>query len=408
MKRLNLLCIFVLCFSCFAKSQIGGEFFVKIDTKDAAYHVRSFIPGVRFVNAQHYLTTIDQATGRHFFVGKTAFEEVNLYVVDIKTGKAKKYSEFPQFKNVRDNIIGLKFISDEKGFYSIHWDEEKRREYFVRIKGKEIFKIDSFPEVAWVSNITFSDKNNKYFYIGADSGFNTIKLYTVDLNTFKISSCLCSFGSNNSPWGLMYDDNTGKLYGTQALDDLYQRNFISLNENTCEVETLIELKSLYAVGFYTLDYKRSFYIFNGYKMTDSESQLVPQIYTIDIKNKAVINEKPFRPEFKDNIIEWKYAEKTDEVVALHWNHNLPTAPQEKFKILPNPNNGVFSILLDGEAGYKSENIRSIMLLDVLGRTVYHMQEPKFFEFNLSHFKAGVYMVTVETASGISTQKLVIQ
>lgn len=86
-----------------------------------------------------------------------------------------------------------------------------------------------------------------------------------------------------------------------------------------------------------------------------------------------------------------------------------TAPKtlSGLEVFPNPSHGVFTVNMKFET---AQNL-SIKVLDLAGRKVYldfqNNQMALNKELNLSHLAKGVYLVQIETESGVATQKVVI-
>lgn len=86
-----------------------------------------------------------------------------------------------------------------------------------------------------------------------------------------------------------------------------------------------------------------------------------------------------------------------------------TAPKtlSGLDVFPNPSHGVFTVNMKFET---AQNL-SIKVLDITGRKVYldfqNNQMALNKELNLSHLAKGVYLVQIETESGVATQKVVI-
>lgn len=88
-----------------------------------------------------------------------------------------------------------------------------------------------------------------------------------------------------------------------------------------------------------------------------------------------------------------------------------TAKESALNVYPNPSaSGVFQLALDGaiQAGTQ------LRVTDVLGRTVYSRElnatsvNAKSVSLDLSNEKAGVYLLSLRSASGVASQKLVIE
>lgn len=88
--------------------------------------------------------------------------------------------------------------------------------------------------------------------------------------------------------------------------------------------------------------------------------------------------------------------------TIYWFENdLLSTDQfslQKVKIHPNPTKDILHINTD-------ENIKSVMLFDVLGRKVYQ-QDGNKKEVNLTNFQNGIYFIRITTDSGSLVQKVI--
>ena len=81
---------------------------------------------------------------------------------------------------------------------------------------------------------------------------------------------------------------------------------------------------------------------------------------------------------------------------------------EKFKVYPNPNNGTFTITLNGSVERKID----ISVYDLRGRIIYKKSYPNVGDFNtdikLNHVQSGMYILNVSDGVKQSTKKIIIE
>jgi hypothetical protein len=77
-----------------------------------------------------------------------------------------------------------------------------------------------------------------------------------------------------------------------------------------------------------------------------------------------------------------------------------------FNIIPNPNNGVFTLLIN-TALYKANSL--IRVYDMLGNEVHTatLQNNKNMQLNLSHLNNGVYFVKYSDGNAVVNKRLVV-
>lgn len=81
-------------------------------------------------------------------------------------------------------------------------------------------------------------------------------------------------------------------------------------------------------------------------------------------------------------------------LGVNENHNLPVS------LYPIPTNGSLTI--------EAEKLRHVSIFNAIGQQVYDGQaEGDVFECNMSDHDAGIYLIRLETASGIATKRLVL-
>lgn len=73
-------------------------------------------------------------------------------------------------------------------------------------------------------------------------------------------------------------------------------------------------------------------------------------------------------------------------------------PTEKINVLPNPSEGVFSVV-------PNENIRSLKVYDVSGRLIVQSETN---QVNLTSNEKGVYLLVVENNDGMQTTKKILK
>ncbi|MFN6946622.1 MAG: T9SS type A sorting domain-containing protein, partial [Cytophagaceae bacterium] len=76
------------------------------------------------------------------------------------------------------------------------------------------------------------------------------------------------------------------------------------------------------------------------------------------------------------------------------------------KVMPNPNNGIFNVLIEG----KGQNPVKLILLNTLGQVVSQNEENPntMVEFNFSNLPSGVYFLHAKTEDGNYVEKIVIE
>jgi hypothetical protein len=79
------------------------------------------------------------------------------------------------------------------------------------------------------------------------------------------------------------------------------------------------------------------------------------------------------------------------------------ADRSVLQVYPNPSNGIFNLELTPEG---SEKINTIEIFNSLGLLVFKSLYPETM-IDLSSFPEGLYLVRVETSSGILTQRLLL-
>ena len=73
---------------------------------------------------------------------------------------------------------------------------------------------------------------------------------------------------------------------------------------------------------------------------------------------------------------------------------------DQFKIYPNPTNGTLKIEVEG--------LKYVNISNLMGQCVYEAPaNGNEFEFDLSNHEAGVYLIRIETASGVTTKQVVV-
>ena len=82
------------------------------------------------------------------------------------------------------------------------------------------------------------------------------------------------------------------------------------------------------------------------------------------------------------------------------------SPREADKFVslyPNPNHGSFTINISS-----NEAVKSIEIFNLVGQTVYSIQNPSAFQINLPAETAGIFFVKVATASQTVTKKMIVE
>lgn len=85
--------------------------------------------------------------------------------------------------------------------------------------------------------------------------------------------------------------------------------------------------------------------------------------------------------------------------SIKENNNLPT----QFQLMPNPNQGSFRLLLP-----EGSSERTVSILNILGEEVYNQQYKTITEVSIeANLQPGIYIVNINTPSGLLSKKLVI-
>ena len=93
------------------------------------------------------------------------------------------------------------------------------------------------------------------------------------------------------------------------------------------------------------------------------------------------------------------AGENEEIVVKNVKSNTENL---EIKVYPNP----FADILHIDSGSNSGEANSIKLINTLGQTVFETSfTTKTFELNLSSLQRGIYMLSVNTASGVTTKKI---
>ncbi len=263
-------------------------------------------------------------------------------------------------------------------------------------------------------NIVHTYINNNFLYTS-----DMVEIKRIDLNDISASELFISSDSDaeyiqnltffeNKAYYSVYNtsDRTSTVYSSEILDPTNTIEHIATFDDASTSKILVTNDKIY--------FGNEFYdeVSERYYHTISEKDRLNQ--NTPLVELATGNGYVGSLFLYNNLLHFvanagTYDDYTSKLSRIESTLSTPNEEEldAAFKITPNPNNGTFTLNgLD-----RNEIIKQVMVFDLAGREVYKSQENSVLDSETSlalNLSSGTYILELETANGVSRQKMVIR
>jgi len=372
-----------------------GEFIVQIDRTNGSYiKIGPAIAGITYIYPDD--RTLDESTGTFYFPASTPDR---LYSVAASNGSTVNNPSVNHLNAFQfDNSTGL--------LYGLEQDNTNNVKYFVSINsitGASTRVGSSIPSSSVFGGAFSTYNNTTHTFIFLDP---PNLLYSVNAtNGSVISSPALALASGESIATFTFDNSTGILYGLVQDSNLKKYFLVTIDPNSGILKRIGSGTTFGAGGgSATIDEPNQQYI---YMYSDATGYVIT---TLDISTGNFLYHALIEAfNNNDNYFSLKYDNTHGKLFGIHWETfgtdvAETIASNNIIDILPNPNNGIFSIET------RSTLPQTFEIFNLLGERIYSMKtSSEKIEVDISHEAKGIYFYRVLSENKlIGSGKMVIE
>lgn len=390
------------------------EYFVSINPGTCIHTRIGSLPGVKMIQTGPGNSAINKSANHYFFVGADAGNITRMYTINTTNGAIVNGPVLGSGSPFA-NIGGFEFDVPSGQLLGLAWNPSTSTEHFVSVNvvTGAITSINTLPGVQGIGigQSTYDQAGKRYFFQGSGSSGNSF--YIVNANNGNIISSPSTAGV--SPFCPRFNNATGKLYALMNIGvPGAGMKVVELDPPPLSNTLVASLASMSGVAsmpnYAAIDEMNNRFTFCGI------SSNVNTLFTVNLATGVVINSPAFPTlPAPQNLIELRYHNGSGNLYGLHWG-SAPTPtvitgiqPDAKenvmFSLYPNPFSHSATLHFS-----KTEEQGLVRIFDAAGKL---LREERFYncasvEIKKENLAAGLYFMTVLTASGTAIRKLLIE
>jgi hypothetical protein len=339
-----------------------------------AYNSNYYLTGVKADTSG--LLSFNSITNSQNFIDYTVFS--NITEIDMSTGK----------------IYNL--TADSIGYFSVN-------EYDISAGTDSVIGIISEPGINGIITeaICFDSNNGILYYIGYDNTPSRC-LYSIPVRNSDFSftkAVIATSGANSNFIGVNFDNVSNRIFALNTVFDstgtFSDFSVIDIDPITAEITTRAQLLlyPYFVAGSSSFDQNSGSLLWIGIDTTFNQKMIV-------FNTNTNTYETGFVPGSVSEIVcdNFEFAQNAYPLTSIKDNFN------DSFRVFPNPASKKINIITDGFDKNGIINIYSLNGDLCLTKQINSLQE----EINIESLKSGIYILSIQNATGIKTQKLIIQ